>query len=240
MLPAYPWLALLVGDAIVRCLRGQHRDLEARAFRVALAGWAVLMALAALVPAVMSGWFGEAIGPGVLVAAAALAYVAVVLVLFRRRAAHGLVALGVVALVTQAVLWTVYLPRAQYLRLSVRVAEVLRREGATEPGQAVMLDYKEPSLAFYQGGTIREHPADELKREDIEAATQGFVVTADVWRRTAPDVRDRLRVVDRLKGLAYADGRVVEVMVLRTARGTLQTTTPRDRAARGVDEPSGQ
>ena len=36
-------------------------------------------------------------------------------------------------------------------------ADVLRREGATGPGEAVMLDYKEPSLAFYQGGTIREH-----------------------------------------------------------------------------------
>ena len=114
-----------------------------------------------------------------------------------------------------AVAWAVYLPRAQFIRVSVRAADVLRREGATGPHQALMLDYKEPSLAFYQGGTIREHPATQLTREHLERGTGWFVITANVWDKTAPDLRDRFEIIDRIKGFAYAGGRVVEVMIVR-------------------------
>jgi hypothetical protein len=72
MLPAYPWLALLAGDAVVRCLRGQHRDLDGRPFVVAVTVFAVIAGVAALAPAVASGWFGESVLPGAVVALAAL------------------------------------------------------------------------------------------------------------------------------------------------------------------------
>jgi 4-amino-4-deoxy-L-arabinose transferase-like glycosyltransferase len=217
MLPTYPWLALLVGDAIVRCLRGQHRDLTGTPFLVALAVVATLAGAAALGPAAAAWWFGESIVPGAIVAAAALVYLAVVVGLFfRRRTATGLAALALGAMATWALAWAVYLPRAQFLRVSVRTADVLRREGATGPRQAMMLDYKEPSLAFYQGGTIREHPATQLTREHLGGPASWLVITTHVWEKTAPDVRAAFEVVDQIEGFAYAGGRTVKVMVVKT------------------------
>ena len=216
MLPTYPWLALLVGDAIVRCLRGQHRDLVSRVFFAALVGVAVFAGLGAMVPAGASRWFDESIVPGAVVAAAAVTYLALVVSLFlRRRTAAALAALGLGAMASWAIAWAVYLPRAQFLRVSVRTADVLRREGATGPGRVLMLDYKEPSLAFYQGGTIREDRATALTPEHLDGATPWFVITSDVWDKTAPAVREGFELVKPIRGLAYADGRTVEVLVVR-------------------------
>jgi len=115
-----------------------------------------------------------------------------------------------------AVLFGLYLPRAGFLRLSVDVAEVLKREGATGPEEVVMIDYKEPSLAFYQGGTIRENRAKGLTPELLDAAPPWLVITGDVWEKTPPELQDRLEVVSSHTGLAYADRmRGVEVMVVR-------------------------
>jgi 4-amino-4-deoxy-L-arabinose transferase-like glycosyltransferase len=217
LLPTYPWLALLVGDALVRCLRGQHRDLAARAFFGALTVWAVVLALAALAPLALSVKFRDAVPRAAVLGAAGLAYVATVLVRFRRGApSRGLAAMGLGVLAVWLVAWTLYLPRAQYLRLSVRVADALRRHGATGPGQVQMLDYKEPSLAFYQGGTIREHPATRLTAQVLDAAAPWLVITRGVWDRSDAAARARLEVVDEQRGLAYAGGRVVDVMVVKS------------------------
>jgi len=216
MLPTYPWLALLVGDAIVRCLRGQHQDLAGRAFMAAVAAVAVVMGAAALAPVAGSWWYGESLTPGVLLAAAALAYLALVVASFlRRRTGTGLALLGVGAMAVWALAWTIYLPGAQYLRVSVRTADLLRRNGATGPRQVQMLDYKEPSLAFYQGGSIREDAATKLTQSHADSATPWFVITSDVWDKTDPQIRERFEIVDRVSGFAYAGGRRVEVLVVR-------------------------
>ena len=55
----------------------------------------------------------------------------------------------------------------------------------------IMLDYKEPSLAFYQGGTIREDARRELTHELLDAAPPWLVITGDVWGRAPVDVRER-------------------------------------------------
>ena len=121
-------------------------------------------------------------------------------------------------LVVVIALWTIFLPHSDPLRLSIRVADVLKREGATDAHQVVMLDYKEPSLAFYQGGTIRENPATALNDALVDNAPQWMVITKDVWQspKSTASARDRLEVVASLHGLAYADsGRRVTVMVVR-------------------------
>jgi hypothetical protein len=109
-----------------------------------------------------------------------------------------------------------FLPRAEFLKLSVRAAEVLSREGATAPGRAVMLGYKEPSLAFYQGGTIREHRATIVTDGVLESAPPWLVITKEVWEKSPQDARDRVKILASFRGLDIAAGmRVVEVMVLR-------------------------
>jgi 4-amino-4-deoxy-L-arabinose transferase-like glycosyltransferase len=218
MLPVFPPLAFLAADAIVRCLRGAKDDLRRTSFAVAagVVGAAVfgLGVAACVASARLDG------RPGIAAAAPALAglafAVAVVMAFARRRVAAGLLSLGLGMAAVYAVLFGVYLPRADYLSLSRRVAAVLHREGATGPGESVMLDYKEPSLAFYQGGTIRENSASVLSHRLLDAAPRWLVITDEVWQRTPADVRARVEVVRAVRGFAYADGgRVVEVVVVR-------------------------
>jgi hypothetical protein len=151
-----------------------------------------------------------------LASVAAVAYLAAVVALFyRRRTGVALATLGAGAMAVWALAWIIYLPRAQYLRVSVRTADVLRLHGATGPRQVQMLDYKEPSLAFYQGGTIREDAATRLTQNHIDSGTPWYVITSDVWDKTEPQVRERFDVIDRVIGFAYAGGRRVEVLVVR-------------------------
>jgi 4-amino-4-deoxy-L-arabinose transferase-like glycosyltransferase len=217
MLPTYPWLALLVADAIVRCLRNQYPDLTSRAFRVAVSGTAVVLVLCGLALPFVSRRFGDPPWPALAVTAAGVASAAVLFATVATpRPAATLVALGAGVALIWIVTWTVFLPRAQFLRLSIQVAEVLKRGGATAPGDAMMMDYKEPTLAFYQGGTIRPNSAMALSNELVDRAPTWIVTTEAVWAAAPPDVRARLVEVARRKGVAYADeGRAVEVVVLR-------------------------
>jgi hypothetical protein len=177
---------------------------------------AAVMGLAALAPVAGSWWYGEGLTAGALLAAAALAYLTLVVASFyQRRAGVALAMLGVGMMSVWASAWTLYLPRAQYLRVSVRTADVLRRNGATGLGVVQMLDYKEPSLAFYQGGTIREDAATKLTQNHVDSGTPWFVITSDVWDRTDPQIQQRFDMIDRVSGFAYAGGRRVEVLVVR-------------------------
>ena len=61
-----------------------------------------------------------------------------------------------------------------------------------------------------------------LTAEHLTSGTPWFVITTGVWERTSKDVRDQLEIVDRVRGFAYAGGRVVEVMVVRPNGGRAQ------------------
>jgi 4-amino-4-deoxy-L-arabinose transferase-like glycosyltransferase len=217
MLPTYPALAFLVGDAIVRCLRGQHLDLVSRPFVVAVGVWAAIMGVAAVVPLGASVYFKESPLPALPFAVAGLCYVSLVFLLFlRRRTAAGLIAMGVGSIAVCIIAWGVYLPAAQYLRTSIRVADILEQNGGAAPARVLMLDYKEPSLAFYQGGAARENRAGNLT-PDLIASAPWLVVTGEVWDRADEATRARVEVVGQARGLAYADGgRVVDLFVLRS------------------------
>jgi len=78
-----------------------------------------------------------------------------------------------------------------------------------------MLDYKEPSLAFYQGGTIREGTAMVASDKLLDSSPPWLVMTDQVYNARATD-RARLEVVARLKGLDLSAGlRVIEVLVVK-------------------------
>lgn len=80
-----------------------------------------------------------------------------------------------------------------------------------------MLDYKEPSLAFYQGGTIREAKHSPYVLQHLDTAPPWMVVTRDLWDQVGPEIHERLEIVGpRLIGLDYSDGvRKCELMILR-------------------------
>jgi hypothetical protein len=125
--------------------------------------------------------------------------------------------MGIGFLVFVAALMGVYLPRADFLRISPRVAQILKDHGATVPGQVIMIDYKEPSLAFYQGGTIREQ---RLNRFLVETPPQDWprwiVLTDRIWRDTPAEIQAQWDILGSVRGINYAGGgRWVEVMVLQ-------------------------
>ena len=125
--------------------------------------------------------------------------------------------MGVGMMVFVAILYGLVLPHVRALRISPRVAEVLQREDAIHAGDAIMIDYKETSLPFYQGGTIRPQRDDQfLEHTPTSEWPRWIVLTGDVWKKTPATIQDRFDVIDTIHGWNYADGgRVVDVMVVR-------------------------
>jgi len=100
-------------------------------------------------------------------------------------AATGLGALAIVGIV-----YGLLLPNVMGLRISQRVADSLRAEGATSPGAVIMIDYKEPSLAFYQGGTIREESNTRFLTETEPFLWPRWIVmTRKIWDEQPANVR---------------------------------------------------
>jgi hypothetical protein len=128
-------------------------------------------------------------------------------------------------LLTMGLLFGLLLPRLQILQLSPRLAQILRDNGGdaahTRPGDVQMVAYKEPSLAFYQGGTIREQSENDfLLTHPPDQWPTWLVIRGDIWDRMPDDVKARLEVVGSARGLDLADkARTWTVYVLRKRPG---------------------
>lgn len=125
--------------------------------------------------------------------------------------------LGTTMLVGVATLYGLILPNIQVLRISNRVADVLIKEGATKPGDVIMIDYKETSLAFYQGGTIRPNRNNKFLTMVPPEQWPGWIVLTDtIWKDTPEPIRQQFDVVAVVDGLNYADRmRMLDVIVVR-------------------------
>ena len=227
LLPCFPPLAFLAADAILRVLGRPGEEpagggdiagpMQDRAFGVAVLVWAGIAVLLGAFPWTAAKWFRPLpwaiMG---LVSLCGIAYAMTVASFFRhRRPAAGLMAMGIGMLGLALVLFGLYLPAAPFLQLSKEAGHVLRDNGATGPQQVVMLDYKEPSLAFYQGGTIREGTAMVASDKLLDSSPPWLVMTDQVYNAKATD-RARLQVVARFKGLDLSAGlRVIEVLVVK-------------------------
>jgi 4-amino-4-deoxy-L-arabinose transferase-like glycosyltransferase len=226
LLPTFPALALLTADVLVRCLRGEYQDLHRPGFMVAVAifaiavlamggaPWSLTMSrfqLGSLVP----------IGATATLSVAAIVYAAVVVWLFQRRhVARAAVAMGVGVMLIFGLMFGLYLPNAKYLQTSQRLADILRQHDIAG-GDAIMIQYKEPSLPFYQGGVVRQESADHyLDRTPPDKWPTWIVMPRGLWESSRPETRALLEPVgEAVRGIDYAgkiDGkRLVDVMVLR-------------------------
>ena len=216
LLPVFPPLAFLTADALLRCIRGEIADLRSKAFVIPVGIWAVLVAAAAAAPWVVKydplpkgamtvlSIYGAIFGFSVFAAFKA------------RRIVIGAIAMGLGTFGFIFILYGWYLPNAQFLRASPRVAKILIDNNVTHPGQVIMLDYMEPSLAFAQGGTIREAGQVGFSRKFEPQMPEWLVVTKTIWDKAPQDLRDDFEVKGEVFGLAYADrGKWVTVMVIR-------------------------
>jgi 4-amino-4-deoxy-L-arabinose transferase-like glycosyltransferase len=217
LLPIFPPLTFLTADAIVRCLRGEHPDLTARGTRGAIAVWGLIVIGLALAP-----WFATARGMGgSMHVAAAMAvigvvYATAVFAMFQfRRPQAALATMGLGMFAIMLALFGLFLPSVEPLKLSIRIADILRPYGDSLDVQ--MIQYKEPSLAFYQGGSIREQPKNDFfMNHPFEQWPEWTVIRDDVWGRMPHEVKDRLEVVGSARGLDVADrGRTWTVWVVR-------------------------
>ena len=213
LLPAFPPLAFLTADALVRCIGGEIK--LGRAFKTVTAGWAVLVAAVASAPWVMYRvYFPVPVLVALSITGLVFAVV-VILAVESDRLIPAALSMGFGTLLVVAILFGLYLPAADFLRVSPRVARILIDHGVTQPRQVLMLDYMEPSLAFYQGGTMREAGTVGFTTGFKPRFTPWMTVTKTVWDKATPDVRDGFEVVATVHGLAYADrGKWVDVMVL--------------------------
>jgi hypothetical protein len=119
-------------------------------------------------------------------------------------------------------LFAVVLPRLEYLRLSPRIAEVLRQQGAGVNDVGIIEDrrlgYDEPSLAFYQGGTMRNlGDGSRLAQDPVEQWPRLIIATDALYERMPKSVQVNLKPIATLRGWAIGgSNRIVNVVILRT------------------------
>jgi len=217
LLPIYPWLALLSADAFVRCLRGRYQDLVNGLARNALTVWGGLMVLIGLAPWLLIKTVP--VGPVAALSATAVVVGVLVIRFFRaRQPKAGLLTLGLGNFAIVSVIFGLFLPHVDVLRTPVLAGAELRRLGLTDAGAVQMLDYKEPSLAFYQGGTIRENSNTILTAQLAAdpSVPKWLVITDDVWNKSDPAVQAMYETVKEFPTLAYADSmRRIKVMIIK-------------------------
>ncbi|HZZ44605.1 MAG TPA: glycosyltransferase family 39 protein [Tepidisphaeraceae bacterium] len=224
VLPIFPPLAYLTAEAVLWCLRGRHDGLINRTALLGSKLWAGLVVVVACTPwvllrlhqptpvvpmvalALMSG-LGLAMAIGTWAGFA------------NRRPARALLAMGVGFAAVVAVTFGCFLPKADFLRLPIRIAADLVARGATQPGEVLMTDYKEQSVAFYQGGTIDAVWENFLDTHEVSAWPEWMVLTPRIVEDLPPGKAGVLEEVSRFNGFNYATGRWVDVLVMRKRAG---------------------
>jgi len=230
ILSVFPALSFLTASAVIRCIDREEPDMQHRSFQIGAGCWAVGAILMSVVPWLLVPGFKL---PGIhppkftnqpyfgLIAytSAGIVYAIAVFSLVRlRRYSAAMAATGIGMMVAVVIGFTLYLGQAQFLRTSVNVAGVLKKVRATGPDSVVMIDYKEPSLGFYQGGTIREEKTSFLNEKHWELWPHWLVLTRQAWEKAPEESRQRLQLLHDpilpCRGWAYSDGgRTVEILV---------------------------
>lgn len=226
VLPTYPALAYLTADMLVRASRGAISDLSTGAFKIAAGVFGLIVIALGAVPAaaVVATKSYDARLVSVAAACAIIALYAGIVIVHRFNVGRILSAAramggSVVAMVL--LLWTGFLPAFEPIRLSQNLARVFKDHDALG-ALGLMIDYKEPSLAFHQGGGLRERSDGRYLAEgDPAAFPEWVVVTSEIWEATPRDAQGHWAVLARVKGIAYSDrGRACEVLVLRRIAGS--------------------
>jgi 4-amino-4-deoxy-L-arabinose transferase-like glycosyltransferase len=227
LLPIYPALALMTADALVRASRRTINDLTNPAFKGVLVIWEILVAALGLTPFLASHWFPLTQWNYATMALLSVAILHLAIGTGRTlgpgRVRLAVARMGVRMLICCAIAWGLVLPSLDFLQIPRRVAAALAAAGATPHDRTVMIDYKEPSLAFYQGGTIEEIP-DKMYLPDRSRSNWPRWIVTDrrVWELMPPRIQHALRIVAVVHGLNYADGmRIEDVLVIKNPSATM-------------------
>lgn len=228
-LPSYPFFALLIADALVRALRGEIRDFGDKPFLIASAFTAVIVSAvgASFLWLPRLGDVATGISPlaAIVICFGIVSAAWGVFFLLRRgELQRAAVAMGLSLWTILVFAWTVLAPATPSLNLTKRVASELKALGATE--RIRMIDFKEPSLAFYQGGTIREQSEQVLPDPSAPDAPDWIVISDEIHRTQSASLREAYPIIRSFRGINVADGKLQEtVHVLQRS----SAPTPRDQ-----------
>lgn len=220
VLPIFPPLAFLVADAILRCLRNRHDGMVSPVARVGVAAWSVAVMAVAFIPWILLSLHKPTPPMPIpaLVAISAVALLTGALAWWsfaNRHPARGLVTMGAGFAAVIFLTWGWFLPGADFIRLPNRIADDLLARGATRRGDVFMTDYKEQSLAFYQGGTIDQVWENFLATHDTAEWPTWFVLTPAIVEKLPREKQDHLERVSSFNGFNYVTGKWVDVWVMK-------------------------
>jgi 4-amino-4-deoxy-L-arabinose transferase-like glycosyltransferase len=214
ILPSFPALAVLTAEVIV----GAADDLKRRPFLVGVGGWGLAVLGLGIVPLVLFSSLAGSQWAEIIWLIAAVIYLFTVAVAFVRRQvrfAAGAMAGGMALLAV--ILFAGLLPSLPPLSASRSVGQELIALGAGGATPVAMIDYREPSLAFYQGGGARESDPTALASP---TPPDWAVITMNAWSRLAPAVQSAYQIVSQPRAvLRYNDGwRMDKLVIIRKDR----------------------
>lgn len=160
-----------------------------------------------------------------------------------------------------------YVPSAPYLSVSKRLATLLHQVNALASDGARLGDvpdvacvsyrmpvigkdgevkqktdgWLEPSMDFYQGGTLEHYDEDHLlERHAPEYWPRVMIITRRTWDESPESIQAQLRVVGKVRGLSYAvDLRGVELWVVEKIPAPPESPEPWPAATQPTSRPVG-
>jgi 4-amino-4-deoxy-L-arabinose transferase-like glycosyltransferase len=219
ILPAFAGLAFLTADMLILCARGRFNDLTRAIFVRVTWGWAVVTVLLGA-----SVWVALLIAPArelpifgmIVFSGAMVCYAMLVVALVRKRRIEGFgIALGSGIAICLGLLSGLVLPNLTFLQLSRRLGHDLVSLGASGDKVPVgMIDYTEPTLAYYQGGGAVILFDGYLQWYDPAVWPKWVVMTDQAYELLPSDLKGRLRERARESGFNYSDGGKRQVVLV--------------------------
>ena len=228
-LPSYPFMALLIADVLLRGMRGRITDFLRAPFVIATGITSAFIAVLGI-GLLLAPSYGEYATSESYIAAAGMCLAMIVCtfgvfeLIRRHQTGQAAIAMGLGFWTIVAFAWTLFVPATTAFTLSKRVGETLRKIGATR--NVVMIEFKEPSLAFYQGGTIREQTRETLVDTTISSKVpQWIVISDDILQQQSAELRSGFTIIETFRGMNLADGRREQTVSI-LERKSSSTTLP--------------
>lgn len=221
ILPVFPFMAFLTANMLMAAARGLIPEFRQRLFRTSSVVWGCGVALAGLGPWALDIYFKH-ITPMSATAATMFAIAMIVFgVCVARSFWQGCIipaaaTMGGGMCVVIAIFYSLWCPSASYIRLSQRLADDFTAHGAyAAPG--MMIDYKEASLSFHQGGgLIEQFDNDFLLHAPPSDWPQWLTITTDFWQRVPAETQSKWEIIASQTGWNYAgQAKMKEVLVLK-------------------------
>ncbi|HQY89247.1 MAG TPA: hypothetical protein PK402_11355, partial [Tepidisphaeraceae bacterium] len=216
LLPVFPFLALLVADAIVAACRKRNRWLGDRAFMTAAYVWggivcALGVGVIALAAIGREPWW---IYLSTFVFALALIVMVALTIRWLRRQlpAGAAIVMGVGTWIACMIACGLIAPLSKNLALAKRVGAVAKSEASVW-----MVDYKEASVAFYQGGFAREQSDESFLQNMPRKSWPNMLITTQrVWEGQPENIKQSWELIYTDRGVTLArPNEFVDVVVLK-------------------------